>query len=149
MKGDDTFRDLLNDKVYHISVSEIISQYEGEDIFGSVEDELLIYIPRTEKIGDLLELEPGSVAEICLWQNQAYFAALMDCHTLDNLSDDNAVHLDRDSELVDIFIEKKSAEHKLAEVSFFDDLASWVYPHDSWLYPYKPYSPLGCIIVKS
>ena len=140
-EGDDTFRDLLNNKVYHIPISEIISQYAEEDIFGSVEDELLIHIPRTEKIGDLLELKPGSIAEVCLWQNQAYFAALMDCYPLDNLSNDTAVHLDRNSELIDIFIEQKSAEYKLAQVSFFNHTASWVYPH-------KTYSPLGCIIVK-
>ena len=150
-EGNNTFRDLLNDKLYHIPISEIISNYEGDDIFESDEEDEFIHIPKSNKIVDLKALKPGAITEICLWQNKAYFAALMDCHTLDNLSDDNAVHLDWDSELVDIFIEQKSAEHKLAEFSFFDINASWVYPHNSSLYPYlyKAYSPLGCIIVKS
>ena len=141
-EGDNTFRDLLNDKVYNIPISKIFSHYEDNDIFEIDEDDEPIYIPRFKKIGDLKALKPGAIAEVCLWQNQAYFAALMDCYPLDNLSNDTAVHLDRNSELVDIFIEQKSAEYKLAQVSFFDTNSSWVYPHET-------YSPLGCIIVKS
>lgn len=141
-EGDNTFRDLLNNKIYTIPISKIFSHYEDNDIFEIDEEDEPVYIPKSKKIGDLKALKPGAIVEVCLWQNQAYFAALMDCYPLDNLSNDNVVHLDRNSKLVDIFIEQKSAEHKLAQVSFFNYVASWVYPH-------KTYSPLGCIIVKS
>lgn len=143
-EGTDTFHDLLNDKVYSVPITEIISHYEGDDIFD-FDDEYLgtvaIAIPQSRKIEDLKALKPGSIAEICLWRNQAYFAALMNYTVIDELSDDNKLHIDQNSELIDTCIESESTDSKLIDLSFFDTNSNWIYPEYT-------YSPLGRIIMK-
>lgn len=141
-EGADTFHDLLNDKVYSVPIAEIISHYEGYDIYDfDDEDYGTIAIPHSRKIDDLKALKPGSIAEICLWQNQAYFAALMNYTVIDELSDDNKLHIDQNPELIDTCIESESTDSKLIDLSFFDKNSNWIYPEHT-------YSPLGRIIMK-
>ena len=115
-KGNGSFRDLENDTLYEIPVYEM----EEPEVQG-------IY--------------RGNYAEICIWKDQAYFAATMETRLILDMYEMVYKEIKWEPELADVAIVQEEFEYDLWDVSFFDTTVNDLYPADTC-------SPLGHIVLQ-
>lgn len=115
-KGNGSFRDLENDTLYEIPVYEM----EEPEVQG-------IY--------------RGNYAEICIWKDQAYFAATMETRLILDMYEMVYKEIKWEPELADVAIVQEEFEYDLWDASFFDTTVNDLYPADTC-------SPLGHIVLQ-
>ena len=115
-KGNGSFRDLENDTLYEIPV------YEMEE-------------------PEVQEIYRGNYAEICIWKDQAYFAATMETRLILDMYEMVYKEIKWEPELADVAIVQEEFEYDLWDASFFDTTVNDLYPADTC-------SPLGHIVLQ-